>query len=186
MDVEATEMPYCIIKKSKIPVIIAVIIIIYLLAPSYIIAFAIKMPFPYVLFPPVGKELMYDADNYSCYEQSCEIEKVLEAHGIHVYGMSGYKAKEALLLINKSTGQIDYDLKGYDYGHRWVLIDFGIFKMPFDATMMLPISTEWFPTYHFPFSFDRRYQVVIKDEGVWDGTHEIYRNNQTLDNIIIQ
>lgn len=144
------------------------------------------MPLPYILFPPAGKIFLYDEKNYSCYEQSCKVERVLESWGFHVYGKSGYVGGRAILIINNTTGKVDYDILGDYEGHRWVSIElFGGLEIPFDATMMLPVSTAWFPVYHPPLSLSRRYQVIIKDEGAYDGYNKISRDNETLENIII-
>lgn len=140
----------------------AIAFLAYMLVPSYIIAIGIHMPFPYILFPPVGKHLLYDAENYSCLEQSMEVERFLEKHGVHVYGYSGYKTNSSgyVYLGNNSTLE---GIVSFKVGHRWVSIDLGFVEIPFEPTVMLPINPDWF--FHF--------NVVTKDEGYYDGQKKI-------------
>jgi len=158
--------------KHKLIKILVCVPVAYFLLPSYIIAIAIGMPFPNILFPPIGKIFLYDVDNYSCLEQSQETEHWLESHGIHVYGVSGYTGN-CTLRINSSTGQVDYNIQGGS-GHRWILIQlpFGI-KIPFDSTVMLPMSPTWFG----------HYKVIIKDEGSWYQGYKILRNNEVIERV---
>ena len=161
---------------SKAIKILLIIILAYLFVPSYAIAIAIKMPFPYILFPPIGKQLLYDEENYNCLHQNEEVEKFLEWHGIHVYGKSGYWAKDGKLMvkINTTTGEIDYDFLGDYEGHRWLSIDCGFFEIPFDATIMLPVDPSWY----------RRFNVITKDEGRWYGKYEVNRVNEEVVRIV--
>ena len=158
--------------------IVIILLLAYLLIPSYIIAIGIKMPFPYILFPPLGKHFLYDEENYSCLEQSMEVEKFLEGLGIHVYGKSGYaidKEGRIKLKVNATTGKVDYKLLGDYTGHRWIVIDLGIIQIPFDATSMTPLNPAWF----------YKYNVIIRDEGMYDGKHEISRDDVILEKIVI-
>jgi len=173
-------------RRRKIPILIIILAILlgYLLLPSYVVAICIKMPFPYVLFPPVGKYFMYDENNYSCLEQSEEVERWFESHGIHVYGKSGYDCDYVQIIVNE-TGKIDYRVYGGN-GHRWISIDFGWFEMPFDATSMMPLPPDMLPKISwFPFHIEKKYDLVIKDEGAWDGNTPILRDNESIDNIEI-
>lgn len=157
----------------KIIKIIFIGIFAYLLIPSYIIAIGIKMPFPHILFPPIGKFFLYDRENYSCLEQSEEVERFLESHGIHVYAKSGWRLEEGKLniIVNATTGEIDYRLMGDYNGHRWIVIDLGFLKIPFDATCMLPINPEWI----------HKFNVITKDEGAWYGKTKIPRMDETIE-----
>lgn len=160
---------------NKKKVILTFIILFVPLAPSYIVAIGIGMPFPNILFPPMGKYYMYDLDNYSCLEQSEEIEKWLEHNGIHVYGKSGYKDGNCSLIINQTTGAVDYNIQGGN-GHRWISIKVIGIEIPFDSVTMLPVSPSWFC--HF--------QVIIKDEGRYYKDYEISRNKEIIEKIEIE
>lgn len=151
-----------VIKDKKMAIVFFCVFssICILLAPSYYVAFAIEMPFPYVLFPP-SKIWLYN-ENYTCHDQSKEIEKALEAKGIHVLGRSG-EYNSGLYGIKRENGNYyyinDFDDKKDKPGHRWVRIDLGFIQFDFDSVNMMPIS----PTLH------KEYDMVTTEEGFYQG-----------------
>ena len=150
---------------------LGIITLSYFLIPSYAIAIAIHMPFPNILFPPIGKYFMYDVNNYSCMEQSHEIEEALEKHGIHTYIMDGYKLKSGKLEFQIRKGRILYGIIGDYDGHEWIEIDLGIVKIPFDAVSMLPLNPDWFI----------HYNLITKMEGGWRVHEKLDERNESID-----
>ena len=148
----------------KVAKVIIIVALSYFLIPSYTVAILIHMPFPNILFPPVGKYFMYNVGNYSCTEQSHEVEKALEAHGIHTYIVDGYRVrKNTTLKFIINNGNISYKFTGWNYtGHEWTEIDLGI-KIPFDAVSMLPVNPDWF----------MHYKLVTMREGGWRGREKL-------------
>lgn len=127
------------------------------------------MPFPNILFPPIGKYFMYNKENYSCMEQSHEVEKFLEHCGIHTYIVNGYKFGKSNLSLYIDKGKARYVLAGNWSGHEWVEIDFEILKIPFDAVSMLPVNPDWF----------EHYDMITKQEGGWRGYNKLDESAET-------
>lgn len=165
-----TPFIYTIVEARVIVKGMLAIFLACMLIPSYSIAILIHMPFPYILFPPLGKYLLYDYDNYSCTEQSHEVEKCLEMHGIHTYIISGTKLnKTGKIKFTIKNGRISYEIYGFSEGHEWTEIDAGIIKIPFDATLMLPIDPSWFI----------KYNLITRQEGGWRGHTKLDEYNET-------
>jgi len=161
---------FIIVEARTVAKVVMLSILIYFLAPSYIIAIGIGMPFPNILFPPVGKYFMYDIKNYSCTEQSHEVEKFLEQHGIHTYIVSGYKFRNSTSLeLYIIDGKVKYGFIGNWSGHEWVEIDLGVIKIPFDAVSMLPVNPDWF----------KHYKMITRQEGGWRGHVKLDEFNET-------
>lgn len=171
-------------KKHTIALIVCIAILGFLLLPSYIIAIGIGMPFPQVLFPPLGHNDLYGDEyrgysSYKCTEMSIEVERFLESNGVHTYGVSGWKdGKNMTITVDNTTGVIDYDLDG-GHGHRWLEIDFGWLTdltgvtIPFDAQNMVICNPDWI----------MKYQVVTRDEGKYLGRQEIHYTQEDIEKI---
>jgi len=166
--------------------VVLILFVAYMLIPSYVVAIGMGLPFPYVLFPPIGHNLLYGREyngysDYTCTEMSQDAERWLESMGLHTYGVSGWKNSNITLTINQTTGEIDYDLEGGN-GHRWLRIRLGWltdltgWMLPFDAQNMLPVDPDWLS----------HYQVVTQDEGKYVGGQEIRYTEDTLHKIRVE
>lgn len=101
--------------------------------------------------------LQYDKDGYNCVGMSRDAEEFFESLGITVYQVYG----------NKYTPEGSPFI---DVSHRWVLLDFGFVTIPFESTLLLPVSpTLW-----------RHYDDVYISDGYYTHGDKICKNETCL------
>ncbi|GAG92379.1 unnamed protein product [marine sediment metagenome] len=72
-------------------------------------------------------------EDYSCVEMSRDCERWFEKFGIRVYQMTG----------ERKTGEM-MEEGGYETdGHRWIILDFGWFQIPYESTALCPWDMSW-------------------------------------------
>jgi len=72
-------------------------------------------------------------EKFVCVEMSKECEGFFESIGIRVFQMSG-----------RGETKIENDEGGYKTDrHRWILLDFGWFQIPYDSTLLMPWDPRW-------------------------------------------
>lgn len=97
-------------------------------------------------------------EDYCCVQMSRDCERFFESLGINVYQMKGERDTET------ENGEGGYETER----HRWILLDFGWFQIPYESTYLVP----WNPTW-------RGYEnVFICDGYVIDG--EYFENETDL------
>jgi len=90
-------------------------------------------------------------EDYACVQMSRDCERFFESIGIRVYQMSG----------DRDTGEMTEE-GGYETErHRWILLDFGWFQIPYESTILLPYDPKW----------DGYKNIRINDGYVVDGIH---------------
>ena len=109
-------------------------------------------------------------DNYCCVEMSRDVEAFFEGVlGIHVLQVRGYNTEcNEVFIEGHDEPFITYVQKGI--GHRWVILDFGLFEIPYESTCLLPINPQWFHT------FDN----LWISEGYYDGSAKVAKETEDL------
>ena len=135
-------------KSRKVPTIILVLLVIMLFQCGLTVMQGLRYHYT------------SDADdNYCCVEMSRDVEAFFEGTlGIHVLQVRGYGYKQY-----NPPSELDNQLHRTPVsnvvGHRWIILDFGLFKIPYESIALLPINPEWCCNY----------EHIWISEGYYDG-----------------
>jgi hypothetical protein len=92
----------------------------------------------------VMQKMRYN-DSYNCVDMSREAEMFFEKLGIRTYLVSGKYYK---IVNNESTNEMGIK---YDLGHRWIMLDMGLFKVPVETTCAMVFDPSWIKEYQKKF-----------------------------------
>ena len=82
------------------------------------------IPMLWFLIGNIYHGLCYDLDDYSCVEMCRDQRRIFENMGIKVNQKDGFG--------------------GYEYGHTWLELDFGLFKVPWESTLIMPMPHTYY------------------------------------------
>lgn len=72
-------------------------------------------------------------EDYSCIQMSRDCERFFESFGIHVCHLTGWRETGEKTEIGGNKVE----------GHRWLLLDFGWFQIPYDSVSLMPWNPMW-------------------------------------------
>jgi hypothetical protein len=110
-------------------------------------------------------------EDYCCVQMSRDCEEFFEGLGIRVYQISGSRETEEL------TDEGNYKT----VWHRWILLDFGWIRIPYESTRLCPCNPLWskYTTVFISDGFildgkDLYNETELKRYRVWDGYTTIF------------